>query len=660
MQVNTALGVRADKDMDTGLVDGTSELSLKTSSLSTTRQRVRSGAVLPQFLPMLLAVITEPAHADAVAEGDQSNGRALSPSGAHTFTSKASLNTTFDFSGGAPTGLGWSTGGSNPQTSAVNPHTAVQLADRCHVSNVAHGTCLPDGRLHLNFSNAKGLCVLLLLGGGGRKLCFCPRDKVQFGYQSRVLFDSLGKWVLKVRHGYLQPEREACFLRRLRDVAWAPQLLCHSERGMVFEAMGEPVNPQNLPYDWQTQTATILTDLHARGIRHNDIWDARSLRGWMYGGAKIEVMVRRTRLSLVDFGWATSHDGWRCGDDIDDRLIPTELSIFGTADVGVTHLLAQYEALRDDLGLDQINASLTLSFCGSSSVILPTPLNSHPGRSFLYDNGSRLLKRFTKNLLKGMPSNCIHGTAGYWDMPAPKNSPMGTSDKIPDKANAFGTFGNHLQACMVACRSCSQCAAFTPSKLTGKCHWSNTCMPLVTGGDAPVWHGGAIPTFSRGVPWGVPATRHEHAVRTFRRYGATLRAIIDAPAGHCGGTDVIPYAPPRCANEELGRGGWHLRELIGNLTQTGPLAAAGLTPDIVARCAAACAVCSTCAFFSVNLYNDDCSWYASCDLLALSTTPGGYRTFQMPLRGVSQTAIRAKEKRRPKSAVKRMRIEEAL
>ena len=173
-------------------------------------------------------------------------------------------------------------------------------------------------------------------------------------------------------------------------------------------------------------------------------------------------------------------------------------------------------------------------------------------------------------------------------------------------------------------------------------------------------HGGAIPTFSRGVPWGVPATRHEHAVRTFRRYGATLRAIIDAPAGHCGGTDVIPYAPPRCANEELGRGGWHLRELIGNLTQTGPLAAAGLTPDIVARCAAACAVCSTCAFFSVNLYNDDCSWYASCDLFALSTTPGGYRTFQMPLRGVSQTAIRAKEKRRPKSAVKRMRIEEAL
>ena len=114
----------------------------------------------------------------------------------------------------------------------------------------------------------------------------------------------------------------------------------------------------------------------------------------------------------------------------------------------MTHVIAQYEALRDVLGLDQINASL--SFCVSSSVILPTPLNSHPGRSFLYDNGSRLLKRFTKNLLKGMPSNCTHGTAGYWDMPAPKNSPMGTSDKIPDKAKY-----PHMHARLPRRRTCT-------------------------------------------------------------------------------------------------------------------------------------------------------------------------------------------------------------
>ena len=56
MQANTALGVRADQDTDTGPDDGTSELSLKPSSLLTTRQRVRFSAVPPQFLPVLLAL----------------------------------------------------------------------------------------------------------------------------------------------------------------------------------------------------------------------------------------------------------------------------------------------------------------------------------------------------------------------------------------------------------------------------------------------------------------------------------------------------------------------------------------------------------------------------------------------------------------------------
>ena len=78
MQANTVLGVRADKDMDMGPDDGASELSLKPSSLSTTRQRVRSGAVPPHLLPMLLALTTGPTHAAAVSEGNQSYGRALS------------------------------------------------------------------------------------------------------------------------------------------------------------------------------------------------------------------------------------------------------------------------------------------------------------------------------------------------------------------------------------------------------------------------------------------------------------------------------------------------------------------------------------------------------------------------------------------------------
>ena len=153
--------------------------------------------------------------------------------------------------------------------------------------------CLPDGLLRLNFSHAEHQCVRLQTAVGAS--CFCPLGKVQVGMQSRVLFNSQGTWVLKLRGlSDFQPDREACFLRRLRNVAWAPQLLCHSAHGMVFEAMGEPVNPQTLPHDWEAQTATILTDLQARGIRHNDIWRMGKFSPWMYGGTAIEVMVRRT------------------------------------------------------------------------------------------------------------------------------------------------------------------------------------------------------------------------------------------------------------------------------------------------------------------------------------------------------------------------------
>ena len=98
-------------------------------------------------------------------------------------------------------------------------------------------------------------------------MCFCPRSgkTTQVGLQSRVLFDSLSKWVLKVSphvgaKGF-NPQREACFLRRLQTAAWAPQLLCHSDIGVVYEAVGEPVSPHNLPRDWQAQTRSVFIPL---------------------------------------------------------------------------------------------------------------------------------------------------------------------------------------------------------------------------------------------------------------------------------------------------------------------------------------------------------------------------------------------------------------
>jgi len=147
-------------------------------------------------------------------------------------------------------------------------------------------------------------------------------------------------------------------------------------------------------------------------------------------------------------------------------------------------------------------------------------------------------------------------------------------------------------------------------------------------GSWPAWSGGHVPTFSRTLNAVASDVRPPPPPKP----NAALQAIIDAPAGHCGdtGTRTDVFDNVNDCQKANGKGSWHLREMVGGLTETGALAADGLTPEIVARCAAACAACSECNFFSINLYADTCSWYRSCDLTALTPTPLGYRTFTMP------------------------------
>jgi hypothetical protein len=358
----------------------------------------------------------------------------------------------------------------------------------------------------------------------------------------------------------------------------------------------------------------------------------------MYGGANNEVMVRSNGLmSLVDYGWATSH-GWQCTPGSKGQRAATylheHLVAWGTADVVVTHLLSQYEALRDDLGLD-------LGLCGASSVARKVSV---------YHALRRSAEHFWHLGSRSPPSECFNGTAGYFDItragsvrrltdpgtgsgpgPGASRSPRASVRALPfrprltplrprsaDKANLIDAFGSQLRQCHALCQSCPRCSAFTPSKITNKCHWSSTCSPL--NGDSPAWHGSATPTFGRG------AIQHKRPPPP--KPSAALQAIINAPAGHCGKPHVLGNIDD--CRKSKGNGGWHLRDLVGNLTETGPLAADGLTPDIVARCAAACAACPACAFFSINLYRDTCSWHRRCNLTGLSPTPRGYRTFIMP------------------------------
>ena len=290
--------------------------------------------------------------------------------------------------------------------------------------------------------------------------------------------------------------------------------------------------------------------------------------------------------------------------------------------MAVTHLLSQYEALRDDLGLEN-------GLCGASSVARKVSIYLRLRRSAEHRTSPEHLGS------QSLPSECYNGTAGYFDIAqawSARRSGHRSNDVTmftdpgngngpgPNKANLIGAFGSQLRQCHALCESCPRCAAFTPSKITHKCHWSSTCSPL--NGESPAWHASAAPTFGRGAI--------EHNRPPPPKPSAALQAIITAPVGRCGNANQRAAWGIDDCQKTKGKGGWRLRDLVGNLTETGPLAADGLTPDIVARCASACAACPACAFFSINLYRDTCSWYRRCNLTALSLTPSGYRTFIMP------------------------------
>jgi hypothetical protein len=339
----------------------------------------------------------------------------------------------------------------------------------------------------------------------------------------------------------------------------------------------------------------------------------------MYGGASIELTVRNGNLSLVDYGWSTSH-GWQCGPG--DQPTHRWLAMWGSADVAVTHLLSRYEALRDDFGQG-------LSFCGASSVTKKKSTYTRLRRSAEH-------RQLDGSPGGSLPSECFNGTSGYFDVPG--GSGRHFTDRGngggsgPEKAKLIRGFGSHLRQCHALCQSCPRCSAFSPSKETGKCHWSSTCNPL--NGSRPAWNGAHAPTFSRTLN---TVASHVSRPPPAPKPNEALQAIMDASTGHCGNTDTPTDVLGNIndCQKANGNGSWHLREMVGGLTETGPLAADGLTPDIVARCEAACAACSGCAFFSINLYADTCSWYRSCDLTALTPKPLGFRTFTMPVVGSS-------------------------
>jgi hypothetical protein len=88
-------------------------------------------------------------------------------------------------------------------------------------------------------------------------------------------------------------EREVGWLTRLQSTGIVPRLLSSTAETLTLDYRGEPVRKYNLPNDWRRQASDILAALHEYGCCHNDI--------------KCDnLVVLDGKLSLIDFGWATS------------------------------------------------------------------------------------------------------------------------------------------------------------------------------------------------------------------------------------------------------------------------------------------------------------------------------------------------------------------
>ena len=99
------------------------------------------------------------------------------------------------------------------------------------------------------------------------------------------------KHVLTRRDSLL--ERETCVLQKLQRFDWAPRWFCTGDDYILTEWRGKEMCERTESYD--AQMRRILDELHAAGVRHNDLRKRE----------RTDFTVAAGRVSLVDFAYAS-------------------------------------------------------------------------------------------------------------------------------------------------------------------------------------------------------------------------------------------------------------------------------------------------------------------------------------------------------------------
>lgn len=91
-------------------------------------------------------------------------------------------------------------------------------------------------------------------------------------------------------------ENEFKWLNILKDTGIVPKIITHSEgEYIIMEYYGPRLNKSNCPKNIDEQIENILKILQKHNCRHNDI-------------KPTELLVRKGKLGLCDFGWAYELD----------------------------------------------------------------------------------------------------------------------------------------------------------------------------------------------------------------------------------------------------------------------------------------------------------------------------------------------------------------
>jgi tRNA A-37 threonylcarbamoyl transferase component Bud32 len=109
-------------------------------------------------------------------------------------------------------------------------------------------------------------------------------------------------------------EREIHVLKLLSDhnFEWCPKLIetNDNEKSFVMNYCGERMSKLNKPKNYKEQIQHILNDMKSINLKHNDI-------------KKGEILVLKSKIYIVDFGWASINDNFSCGlDGISSKIKP--------------------------------------------------------------------------------------------------------------------------------------------------------------------------------------------------------------------------------------------------------------------------------------------------------------------------------------------------